>query len=231
MPASIGKRSAPVARSLPKDRYLPSLLDRLTDDDPINYSMRLQKEAIQGIEAALARLPQDGKTGATEESKRERQQLLRQLEQARVQFNVLSASVASLKEIRACVKRDLDWLLNASRYTPQEELEELPDVANSVLNYGMPDLTGKTVSGLDVLQMERLLKQVIINFEPRIIPRTLAVRVIADKTLFDHNAVVFEIEGELWASPQPLHLHLRTEFELENGQVAVYDYRPTEAYS
>lgn len=219
-----------MARTLPKDRYLPSLLDRLTDDDPINYSMRLQKETIQSIEAALAKLQQESKTGETEGSKREHQQLIRQLEQARAQFNVLSASVASLREIRACVKRDLDWLLNSSRYSPQEELEGFPDVVNSVLNYGMPDLTGKTVSGLDALHMERLLKQVILNYEPRIIPRTLSIRVIADKTLFDHNAVVFDIEGELWASPQPLHLHLRTEFELENGQVAVYDYRPTEAH-
>jgi len=76
--------------------------------------------------------------------------------------------------------------------------------------------------------MERLLKQVIVNFESRIIRNTLTVRVIADKTLFDHNALVFEIEGELWAEPQPLHLHLRTEFELESGNVSVYDYRPAE---
>lgn len=217
-----------MARTLPKDRYLPSLLDRLTDDDPVNHSMRMQKEMIQDIETSLAALQQASKAGDTETSKRERQQLLQQLDQARAQFNVLSASVASLREIRACVKRDLDWLLNSSRYSPQEELEGFPDVVNSVLNYGMPDLTGKTVSGLDVLHMERLLKQVILNYEPRIIPRTLSIRVIADKTLFDHNAVVFDIEGELWASPQPLHLHLRTEFELENGQVAVYDYRPAE---
>ena len=74
--------------------------------------------------------------------------------------------------------------------------------------------------------MERLLKQVIVNFEPRIIRHTLTVRVIADKTLFDHNALIFEIEGELWAEPQPLHLLLRTEFELEDGNVSVYDYRP-----
>jgi len=217
-----------VARSLPKNRFLPSLLDRLTDDDPINNSIRIQKEKIQGIEKSLAELLQKPSASESEQSRQQRRQLQQQLDQVRAEYSVLTTSVSSLKEIRACVKRDLDWLLNASQYAPQEDLDGYPDVACSVLNYGMPDLTGKTVSGFDVRFMERLLKQVIVNFESRIIRNTLTVRVIADKTLFDHNALVFEIEGELWAEPQPLHLHLRTEFELESGNVSVYDYRPAE---
>jgi type VI secretion system lysozyme-like protein len=154
--------------------------------------------------------------------------LQQQLDQIRAQLSVLTTSVSSIKELRGCVKRDLDWLLNASQYAPQEDLDDYPEVACSVLNYGMPDLTGKTVSGFDQRHMERLLKQVIVSFEPRIIRNTLTVRVIADKSLFDHNALAFEIEGELWAEPQPLHLLLRTEFELEDGNVSVYDFYPRE---
>lgn len=219
-----------MARTLPKDRYLPSLLDRLTDDDPINNSIRSQQEKIQSIEKSLAELLQKPSSpeSVSEHGRRQRQQLQQQLDQVRAQLSVLTTSVSSLKEIRACVKRDLDWLLNASQYSPQEDLDGYPDVACSVVNYGMPDLTGKTVSGFDQQHMERLLKQVIVNFEPRIIRTTLTVRVIADKALFDHNALVFEIEGELLAEPQPLHLHLRTEFELEDGTVSVYDYSPME---
>jgi len=216
-----------VARTLLKDRYLPSLLDRLTDDDPINKSIRIQQEKIQSIEKSLAELLQKHSATASK-SEENRRQLQQQLDLVRAQFSVLTTSVSSLKEIRACVKRDLDWLLNASQYAPQEDLDGYPDVASSVINFGMPDLTGKTVSGFDQRHMERLLKQVIVNFEPRIIRNTLTVRVIADKTLFDHNALVFEIEGELWAEPQPLHLLLRTEFELEDGNVSVYDYHPAE---
>jgi len=219
-----------VARTLPKERFLPSLLDRLTDDDPINNSIRIQKEKIQKIEKSLAELLQKplAPESLSEDSRRQRQQLQQQLDQVRAQLSVLTTSVSSLKEIRACVKRDLDWLLNASQYSPQEDLDDYPDVVCSVLNYGMPVLTGKTVSGFDQRHMERLLKQVIVNFEPRILRNTLTVRVMADKTLFEHNALVFEIEGELWAEPQPLHLHLRTEFELEDGNVSVFDYHPTD---
>ena len=215
-----------MARTLPKERFLPSLLDRLTDDDPVNSSIQLQKQQISRIEKELSQITKQNTDDNDAEFKQKRGRLLQQLEQLRVKQNVLSAMLSSLNEIRACVKRDLDWLLNANQYWPQQDLDA--EVARSVVNFGMPDLTGKTVSGFDLDTLERVLKQVIIDFEPRIIKKTLSVRVLADKSMFDHNAVTFEIEGELWAEPQPLHLHLRTEFELESGDVSVYDFRRNE---
>jgi type VI secretion system protein ImpF len=216
----------PVVRTLPKTRLLPSLLDRLTDDGSINYSMQQQKDRIKNAENALTKLAANKQAAQAPEVMEQRQQLKKELDEAKAQFSFLSASVSSFQEIRACVKRDLDWLLNANQYSPQHELVNYPDVGSSVVNFGMPDFTGKTVSGFDPMQIERLLKQVIINYEPRIIRRTLSVKVLADKAMYDHNALVFEIEGELWAEPQPIHLHLRTEFQLEDGYVSVSDFRP-----
>jgi type VI secretion system lysozyme-like protein len=213
-----------VARTLPKERFLPSLLDRLTDDDPINNSIREQKQRIKKLEKELVELHKQKKDLEQQELSKQRQMIQQQLDQAYAQFNILSASVSSLTEIRACVKRDLDWLLNASQYELQAELEDYPEVEKSVLNFGLPDLTGKTVSGVDMRTMERMLKQGILNFEPRVIKKTLNVRVLVDRSMFNHNAVSFEIEGQLWAEPEPLHLHLRTEFELESGEVSVHDF-------
>jgi type VI secretion system lysozyme-like protein len=214
-----------VARTLPKERFLPSLLDRLTDDDPVNNSIQLQKQNIKQLEKELTELLGKGQDLDDSERKKQRQNLQHELDQSRAKLNVFSASVSSLTEIRACVKRDLDWLLNANQYEPQSELQIYPEIQRSVLNYGMPDLTGKTVSGFDLRTMERSLKQVIIHFEPRVIKKSLSVRIIADESMFEHNAVTFEIEADLWAEPQPLHLHLRTEFELESGDVSVHDFR------
>jgi len=226
--SSIPLLSEHVSTVLKNKRLLPSLLDRLTDDEPVNTSIRTQKEKIVSLEKSLLALSSGKSIFETDENQNIRQGLQKQLEELRVQLSVLTASVSSFQEIRACVKRDLDWLLNASQYSPQSDLEGYPAVASSVINFGIPDLTGKTVTGFDQGHLERLLKQVIINFEPRIIRRTLSVRVLADKTMFNHNALAFEIEGELWAEPQPLHLHLRTEFELEDGNVKVFEYRPME---
>ncbi|MNJ78981.1 hypothetical protein D3C77_768680 [compost metagenome] len=37
----------------------------------------------------------------------------------------------------------------------------------------------------------------------------------------DHNALSFEIEGDLWAEPVPLRMLLTTNLDLETGHVRV----------
>ena len=209
-----------------KDLFLPSLLDRLTNEDPINQSLYEVKQKIKLLESELNDLTsvQMDRDELDINKQKEKQHGLRlQLAQMKAQYSTLSASISSKQDIHACVRRDLEWLLNANQYFPNEELSDFPEIARSVLNYGVPDLTGKTVSGMNLAQLERMLFQAIINFEPRIIQKTLTIKGIADQTKMEHNIFVFEIEGELWAKPLPLHLHLRTEFELENSQVIVYD--------
>jgi len=120
--------------------------------------------------------------------------------------------------------RDLDWLLNAHSYSPAEQLEEYPEALHSVLNYGLPDLAGSTASGVNVYSLEKKIKQVVLDFEPRLIPQTLKVRLMADESSMDHNALTFEIESEMWSDPVPVYLHLRTELELETGSITVSDY-------
>ena len=38
-----------------------------------------------------------------------------------------------------------------------------------------------------------------------------------------HNVIEFEIRGHLWAQPVPLEMLLRTQLDLEAGQVEVRD--------
>ncbi len=90
-----------------------------------------------------------------------------------------------------------------------------------MLNYGMPDLAGHCASSVDVRQMERLLSNVIWNFEPRLIKSSVKVKLVVDDSKMDPNAMWFDIEAELWAQPLPLRLFLRTEIDLETGGVKV----------
>lgn len=161
-----------MAELMPKERLQPSLLDRLTDDDP----------------------------HTTKESRQQR---------------VLSISV-----LRAAVLRDLAWLLN-SDHLVGEALDDYPLVAHSVLNYGMPDLAGHTASSADVFVLERMLRQVILDYEPRILRNTLKVRAAVSTQEMSHNAITFEIEGELWAQPLPERMYLKTQVDLESGDVVI----------
>lgn len=157
------------------ERLQPSLLDRLTDDEP----------------------------QARQESREKR--------------------VISPARLRDCVRRDLTWLFNATNLAAVEDIEHFPEVLRSVLNYGMPDLAGRTASSIDTRSLEQILCQVIWDFEPRLIKRSVKVRVLTDEAVMSHNTMSFDIEAELWAQPLPLRLFLRTEIDLENGGVSVAD--------
>ena len=156
-----------------QERLQPSLLDRLTDDEP------------------------------------------RKKQESRNQ------SVMSLPKLRAAVLRDLAWLLNSGDLSMTEELDDYPLVAHSVLNYGLPDLAGRMISNTDGVAIERLLRQAIWDFEPRIIRNTVKVRTLLDNSQLEHNALTFEITGELWAQPTPEALFLRTEVDLESGDIKI----------
>lgn len=129
--------------------------------------------------------------------------------------------VISMRQLRESVLRDLAWLLNAGRLDSLQNLDDYPYAARSVLNYGIPDLTGLTASGVDVTVLERAVRQSIWDFEPRILRQTVRVHARVDPERMHHNALTFDIEGELWAQPVPLRIFLKTELDLELGDVRV----------
>ena len=154
-----------------RDRIIPSLLDRLTDEGP-------------------------GAPGR-------------------------GASV-TVSELRRSVLRDLTWLFNTTRPFAPDAIEAQPQVRNSVLNYGLPALSGLTASGLDIRQLERALRQAIVDFEPRILPDSVSVKAVLERDTVDHhNVISLHIEGLLWAQPVPIEMLLRTQFDLESGQSRV----------
>ena len=159
-----------MAELFPKERLQPSLLDRLSDDEPYK----------------------------TVESREQR--------------------VLSFQKLKQSVVRDLEWLLNTGCLETVQDLSDYPEVKQSVLNYGIPDLTGTTASNVDPTTLERILRRRIIDFEPRLLPRSLKVRV-SNKD--EHNTVIIEIEGELWSQPVPERLYLKTILDLELGDFEV----------
>jgi type VI secretion system protein ImpF len=158
-----------------RERLQPSLLDRLTDDEP-------QK---------------------TMESRERR--------------------VISLERLRECVLRDLGWLFNTSKLSQLQDLTPYPEVARSVLDYGLRDLSGVIASAIRVEDLERVVRQAVWDFEPRILRETVTVHAILEEGKMNANALSFVIEGTLWAQPVPLRMFMRTEVDLETGHVEVQE--------
>lgn len=134
--------------------------------------------------------------------------------------------VLSKSQLRAAVLRDLSALLNCVRLGARENLAPYPYVESSVINYGVPAYSGETASTLEVTDLERAVRDAILRYEPRILPDTLQVQAISDNSLLDwHNVISLRISAHLWAQPVPLELLLRTEVDLETGQVELSEVR------
>jgi type VI secretion system protein ImpF len=137
---------------------------------------------------------------------------------------VREARLISMRRLRAAVLRDLAWLLNATRPTDEIDPVRLPYANASVLNYGLPALSGSTASTIDAGNLESRIRQAILHFEPRIIPSTLKVEaLVSDMGLDHHNQIQIVIRGKLWAQPVPLEIMLRTAMDLETAQVTIQD--------
>lgn len=126
-----------------------------------------------------------------------------------------------VSRLRQAVLRDLGWLFNAHNLASLQDLEEFSQVAHSVVNFGIRDLSGYAASGVDLSEIEQMLRQAILDFEPRILPNSVVVRAIRPADESHHNLMVFSIEGDLWAQPAPIKLRIKTELDLETGIVNV----------
>ena len=134
------------------------------------------------------------------------------------------ARVINKNRFRNAVLRDMAWLLNATRMGDGDELGGLEHVERSVVNFGLPALSGETASTVDVLALEDRIRNAIQFYEPRILASTLEVHaLVSENELNQHNVVSIEIRGSLWAHPIPLEMLLRTDLDLETGEVRIHD--------
>jgi type VI secretion system protein ImpF len=134
--------------------------------------------------------------------------------------------VLNMRQLRRSVLRDLGWLLNTVNHQCAQSLDNYPLIARSVLNYGLPEMTSRVVASMTPKELETLVKQAILDFEPRILPGSVRVRATVSQDLMNRHAVGFEIEGDLWAHPMPLHLLIKTEIDIETGHASMAGTAP-----
>lgn len=135
--------------------------------------------------------------------------------------------VLTMPQLRRSVLRDLAWLFNTVNLNAGTDLSHHPLVAASVVNFGIPDLTGRAAAGLSPRLIETIMREAILRFEPRILPHTVRIRAMVSDERMDRSSIAFEVEGELWGQPLPTHFLLNTEVDLETGHVSVRDSAST----
>lgn len=130
--------------------------------------------------------------------------------------------VLSVRQYRQAVLRDLAWLFNcSSNRIPEQDLDDFPFVAESVVNFGIPDLTGAVTAVVMAPELEQKILAAVRCYEPRILRNSAGVHMKPVSSEAGCHSMVFEIVGELWAKPLPEPLYLKTELDLETGQCMI----------
>jgi type VI secretion system protein ImpF len=159
-----------MSRTQTDQPLVPSVLDRLLDDDP----------------------------SVSRETAKSRTQVLRELKQS--------------------VRRDLENLLN-TRWRCQGWPDDLDQLDLSLMNYGIPDITGadlRSAAGRE--RFRQILERVIRHFEPRFL--RVAVEVLENTEALDH-AMRFRINALMYAEPAPEPVVFDSSLEPATGNVEV----------
>lgn len=131
--------------------------------------------------------------------------------------------VLSLEAFRAAVLRDIQHLLNATGACRLPGFSVASPAAWSVVNYGMPDLVGKSLSGTAAYSIAQALAASIKRYESRIDGASLSVTPVTDRSGSGGCTLVFLVSGELWWQPRPDRLSFTTEFDLDAGTTHVIE--------
>jgi len=219
-----------------REAVQPSLWDRLVNDLPgltseidglrQALSDELGAERLDALLSGGLRSIEADKALTTDQ----KQRLLRLDFQHRHRAEIESRGiVVSARVLREAVRRDIEALFNTERFeafpllsdqegegepTSQLDLEDFPEVRRSVINYGVPSFSGKSVRDFDREILAREIKQVLATFEPRLKESGTKVSVtLGDKT----QGLRIDIDAVLIMTPTPERMKLRTTINLDNG--------------
>jgi type VI secretion system protein ImpF len=214
----------------------PSLWDRLVDDLPgivsetdrqrADLVARLGAEKVAGVLVGGARSI-EGDADFDADTRRDLHQFLTQM--ARRAFLEERGIVVNASVLREAVRRDIEALFNVERFesgvqltdlelkdyeTPQELIAAFPHVRRSVINYGVPSFSGRSITDFDLAALAKELREVIAVFEPRLKRDTIRVKVSHG----DRTGMLIQVEAMLMLSPVPERLRLSTMIDLDNGR-------------
>lgn len=141
-------------------------------------------------------------------------------ERERQPFYLPQLAQFSESALRATIQRDLGWMLNDIQFGAAVALDDYPEIATSVLNYGLPEIVGRALDNATVARRAEEIAIAVRAFEQRLRPET--VRVTFDMRLVEtHNKLHFAIQGEIRNAVEESWIELATTVDLDDGRVEV----------
>jgi type VI secretion system protein ImpF len=121
--------------------------------------------------------------------------------------------------LRREVSRDLDALLNAIALESSVDMTDMPHARKSILNYGLPDVTHRSIDEAGVQNIPEEIRTAIVNFEPRLAAASL--RIERDTSVDPVELKIrFIVRADLTCDP----VHVPVEFVadvIETGKIVI----------
>ena len=132
--------------------------------------------------------------------------------------DIYATRLQGVRQLKASLRRDLEWLLNTRRIAVPLEDSEV-ELANSLYYYGLPDFSSYSVSSpKDRARLLRSIEGTIKYFEPRL----TGIKVTPIEVAGINTRVLrFQIEGLLRTDPTPEHVSYDTVLQLTSGEYQV----------
>lgn len=125
-----------------------------------------------------------------------------------------------ISRLREIIKRDLAWLLNTNSIESSLDTKRFPNVARSVLNYGVREVAGEYSTSERAEMIRKSILKAISLHEPRIISGSCAVELRTEENKGE-TQIAFDIHADMWAQPVPLELYLRSKVDVTSGEVTL----------
>jgi type VI secretion system protein ImpF len=131
-----------------------------------------------------------------------------------------SRSPISESGLRREVNADLSDLLNTVNLDAAIDLSDAPEVARSILNFGFPDLSTRTIDENRMAELSREIEAALATFEPRLDAKTLKVG--RDPYIDPEQLhIKFFVKADLRAEPVDVAVEFVAEVEVDSGKIKV----------
>lgn len=125
----------------------------------------------------------------------------------------------SVRQYKASLQRDLEWLLNTRRIAERVP-EELTEVERSLYEYGIPDLTSISRDSPEArTTLVARVEDAIALFEPRL--ANVRVRVAEMENEAHRRELRFHVEATLLMDPTPEQVVFDTVLHFASGRYEV----------
>lgn len=132
---------------------------------------------------------------------------------------------AVISTVRAGLCRDVRDLLNARRLL-SSAVDQYPEVASSIANYGLPDLQSQEIREDHALQsLCQTIEQTIRRFEPRLVDVRVSPRIDDGSPRTLDRRVRFDIEAVLVVEPLREPVLLTSALDINSGEFDVESRR------